>query len=209
SSSGSSSGSTSSSGSSGTSSSGTVSGGDCATDADCNGGTCIELAPGGYKVCSKMPPEATMCQPPGPPVMDQCCTSSDCKVGKCYASTSLPYCGGPAMPLYNMFVADACATDKDCASNGGPPQLCAPAGAWGIPARFCALAFCHTSADCGAKAGGVCEPVANSCCSMPSGLACVYPGGCNKDQDCGQNAHCAIGSQGEAACKPGDVGCPL
>jgi hypothetical protein len=141
--------------------------------------------------------------------MDQCCTSADCKQGKCYSTSSLPYCGGPAMAVYNVCAADACAQDQDCPKSGGAPELCAPAGAFGIPMRFCMQGYCHTNADCTASPGGVCEPIQSSCCSVPAGVACVYPGGCKKDQDCGANAHCEVDpAQGAAVCKPGLVGCP-
>src|SRR5262245_38212207 len=52
--------------------------GDCSSDAECPNGKCIELAPGGYKVCAHMPNEAKQCTMPTPPVPDQCCTSADC-----------------------------------------------------------------------------------------------------------------------------------
>jgi hypothetical protein len=181
--------------------------GDCSTDADCAGSTCAELTPGGYKVCLGKPPEATMCNPPGPP-MDQCCTSADCQKGKCYGN--LPYCGGAPMPEHNVCVTDACQLDADCGT-GSPPQVCIPAGAFGRPARTCLLADCRTSADCKVKPGGYCAPMSTPCCGIPSGLGCVYPGGCHTDHDCAPDgsSYCAYDpAQQQGVCYPGPAPCP-
>lgn len=187
---------------------GTVAGSDCATNADCNGGTCAELLPGGYKICLTPPPEATACNMGGP-VMDQCCTSLDCQGGgKCYLSSNIPSCGGAPVPDYNYCAGDACKVDSDC-QGAGVPQICAPAGAFGAPGRACVNAYCKTDADC--MAGGVCAPVLQQCCGLPSGLACVYPGGCRKDSECGNSgdSHCEIDPMThDGTCMKGPAVCP-
>lgn len=181
--------------------------GDCDTSADCGGAACVEVTPGGYKVCLQFPGEATMCNPGGG-VPDECCTSDDCADGgKCYLSTALPYCGGPAMAEYNRCVKNECASDGDCGADG----VCSPAGAWGSPARVCRTALCKTNADCGAKAGGYCAPIDAPCCSVPSGLACVYPGGCRHNSDCAMDGskHCEIDPATKAGvCIDGPEACP-
>jgi hypothetical protein len=184
---------------------------DCKSAADCAGKPCVALTPGGYMVCEAPPPEATKCAPPGTLPMDQCCASADCKTGKCYLSTSLPQCSGPAMATYNECVSDACATDADC-KNGTLPQICTPAGAFGFATRQCLAAYCHTDADCGAKAGGHCATVSQPCCSTPGGLACVYPGGCQKDTDCASDGskHCQIDATSkQGVCIVGPTACAL
>jgi hypothetical protein len=185
--------------------------GDCASDADCAGGTCVPLAPGGYKVCVHLPGEALGCATPPGPIPDQCCTSADCSPGKCYRSSDTPYCGGIPMPEYNVCIADACTSDEGCIHDNPDPWICLPAGAFGNPARTCFTAFCRTNADCTAKGAGICAPIANPCCQVPQGLACVYTGGCTKDTDCASDGsqHCGIdGATGSSVCLPGFVGCP-
>lgn len=184
--------------------------GDCKTDADCVAGTCAPITPGGYMICLEVPPQATTCSSPEPP-QNQCCTSADCKNGgACYSTSDLTYCGGPAMEIYNECLTDQCATDSDCAATSTTPQLCAPAGAFGSPVRSCFVAYCHTDADCTAHAGGYCAPVTGPCCSSPSGLACVYPGGCKQGSDCtSPNDSCHIDpTTGTGECG-GPVPCPV
>jgi hypothetical protein len=141
---------------------------------------------------------------------DQCCTTADCKDGgACFASTTLPACGGMPVPEMNECMKDQCASDADCTGPIGGPGVCLPVGAYGLPTRWCFSAACRTNADCTAAPGGECRPIENPCCGFPSGLACVYPGGCSKQADCGPNAHCAIDAATKSAtCQPGDVGCP-
>src|SRR4051794_40752489 len=47
--------------------------GDCDTDSDCPGSKCVELVPGGFRVCLDPQPEATKCSGS---MLDQCCSSS-------------------------------------------------------------------------------------------------------------------------------------
>lgn len=182
--------------------------GDCKTNADCKVGQCVELTKGGYKVCASDPKEATMCSQGGG---DECCSSADCAMqgGSCYAGTDLQFCGG-AFPAFNRCVKDGCASDADC---GGSqlPAICAPDGAFGLPKRSCLVAFCHTDADCTAKAGGVCVLVGdNPCCShqAPEGLGCVYPGGCATDAECPGGACDLDTTTGQGHCGPPSQGCP-
>lgn len=188
---------------------GSVAAGDCQSEADCGGSPCVEVTPGGYKVCLKAPPEATECMPDGP-LEDECCNSAECaNGGKCYGFTSLPYCGGAQPADYNVCVGDMCASDAQC--DGGIPSVCAPAGAWGTGARTCVAAFCKTNADCTAKPGGVCAAIEGMCCSLPLGLACVYPGGCQKDADCASDGsqHCEIEQDTlTGVCVDGPEQCP-
>lgn len=182
--------------------------GDCATDADCSGGTCAAVTPGGYQICLSAPPEATGCTQDGP-VPDECCASSDCVVGKCYSTQSVPYCGGAYPAPYNACIEDACDSDADCGALSQVPMICAPAGAFGQPMRACVAAGCHTDADCDAAPGGVCRPVADVCCATPQAITCVYPDGCASDADCSPGEeHCEVGKDGEAVCVAGVWGCP-
>jgi hypothetical protein len=174
--------------------------GDCATDADCAGAPCVEVVPGGFRVCGESTPEATSCTNPD---FDQCCTSADCAEGACYPFGALPYCGGPQPVDQNQCLSDLCQTDAQCFA----PQRCLPAGVFGFPVRTCLSALCGTDADCTAKAGGVCAPVDNPCCNTVAGLACVYPDGCRTNADCAVG-YCALeGDQG--VCKnDGGPFCP-
>jgi hypothetical protein len=200
-------------GATGTGATGTGAGtptGDCKTDADCSGGTCVAITPGGYLICLHLPPEATTCSAPQP-VMDQCCTSADCTGGsKCFSSGTLGQCGGPAMAIENECLADHCTTDADCEGGGADtPMICAPAGAFGFPVRTCFTAYCKVSGDCTEKANGVCAPVDQQCCSIPAGLGCVYPGGCATDSDCAAGDTCQLDfTTGNGVCGSGPVGCP-
>jgi hypothetical protein len=198
-------------GNTGGSTGGALPAGDCQSAADCGGNPCVEVTPGGFKVCtSAPPPEASQCTPNNP-VPDECCTTADCMgKGTCYLSTDLPYCGGPAMAQYNRCVADQCAKDADC--GGGQNEVCAPAGIFGNPERACTVAYCTTNADCNAKTGGYCAPINDPCCSLPSGLGCVYPGGCRSNEDCAADGsqHCEIdGATKSGVCKDGPAACPV
>jgi hypothetical protein len=186
--------------------------GDCSTNADCPSGSCIELAPGGWKTCASLPSEATQCTMPAPPIRDQCCSSADCGSGRCYAASSVPYCAGAPMPEYNVCLSDQCMSDDDCIHDNPDPWICFPAGAYGYPTTTCRTAFCRTNADCTAASGGICAPIQNPCCTVPYGLACVYPGGCMSDQDCAPDGteSCTIDPlTGIATCQRGPTGCPL
>jgi hypothetical protein len=182
--------------------------GDCQSDADCGGSPCAPLTPGGYRVCLSFPTEVTECQAGGG---DLCCSSADCQAnggGTCYFAADLQFCGG-AYPDFNTCVLDGCQNDEACAM-GQNLAICAPAGAFGNPARACLVAYCRVDADCTAKPGGACLLVGGDpCCSHPApdGLACVYPGSCVRDADCPDGA-CDISADGESVCGPPSPGCP-
>lgn len=188
---------TSSSGSGGAGGAGMQSG-DCTTDKDCPGSKCVEITPGGYRVCLVPPVEVTMCMG-----MNGCCSSKDCQAAnqKCYPSYG--YCGGIVGPM-NQCLADACMTDKDCKMAG---TVCVAPGLMGNPVFSCIVATCKVDTDCKAQAGGKCAPVHDKCCDLEQ-LACVYPnGGCRKNSDC-PGGYCDVDATGAAVCKQGNPGCP-
>lgn len=151
--------------------------GDCDVDADCPGGTCVALTPGGYRVCRTPPVEATTCGEPG---IDQCCTSADCTTGACYLGPIVRSCGGAVRLPFNECASDMCADDGDC----GTDQICAPAGTF-APVAYCVAGSCHHDADCTAEAGGECVVARDPCCSIPTGLVCAYASdGCRTSADC-------------------------
>lgn len=171
-------------GTSATSSTGTGPGpqsGDCATDADCPGSKCVEVTPGGFKVCLTPPPEVTSCQGGS----GGCCKSADCNANageKCYPPFG--YCGGIVGPV-NQCLSAQCQNNSDCAGDGG---ICLKAGMAGYPVNACIPAHCQHDSECTAQPGGECAPVKTPCCTVDVELYCVYPnGGCRSDKDCGGN----------------------
>ena len=171
--------------------------GDCDTNADCNGGECLAMTPGGYRVCTSMPTEATSCTDPQ---LDECCTTADCAFGKCFHA-DLPCCGGACQPLHNTCFAAQCFGDADCTTG----SICLPAGLG--YARSCMVAACKVAADCTAEPGGVCAPVANACPGCGGGLYCVYPSdGCRSNADC-PGGYCGVDGD-TARCMSGSVNCP-
>ena len=179
--------------------------GDCLTASDCGGDACVELFPGGYRVCSTPVPEATTCSvPPG-----QCCKSSDCGVdakppGKCILGPVDPSCGGPAPPLpSNVCASDACASAGDCS---GANAICVPAGTLGRKVARCLTGGCRLDRDCAAQPGGICVPIVSTCCVQAVGLFCVYQDGCRSDRDCMSGQHCATDAM-HAYCAPGIPPC--
>jgi hypothetical protein len=179
--------------------------GDCTSDADCAGGSCVALTPGGWAVCSHSYPQVTGCSTLPD---DQCCKASDCMGTNagCYESAS--GCGGPPPNPGNVCESDECTDDADCASLG--PSICTPPGVFGSPVRTCMRSLCHTDEDCNPGGAGVCQPVVGPCCPVPLGLACVYPGNCSKTSDCSTNGSegCTIdASEGDTMCSSGVV-CP-
>jgi len=194
-------------GTGGTATGGSVNSGDCDDSSDCGGEDCIELAPGGFRICASSPPEATECVSQ-PPMDDECCTTADCAAGACHDFATLPYCGGPQPASYNLCVVDLCSGDGDCPSTPQSPALCAPAHVFGSPVRICMTAFCRTDADCGAGPGGICAPIDSPCCGWPQGLGCVYPDGCRFQQDC-PTGSCALDiGTGTGICLDETIPCP-
>lgn len=175
--------------------------GDCVNDSDCKTGQCVELTPGGFRVCQTTPKEANNCDidPPGV----GCCNSSQCEGGaKCFPST---HCGG-IVQQGNECQSDQCSKNDDCKDIAG---ICAEAGTLGNPVNQCKHTACKLDTDCKAKPGGICAPVEDPCCPVIRGLFCVYPnGGCRTSADCPGGSYCEI--EGDTAfCKPGGPNCPL
>jgi hypothetical protein len=174
----------------------------CQSGGDCTGGeTCARFGASGPGACVKPTAQATSCAGSNP--RNQCCATSDCTAGSCFSVATQPVqCSSTAgVDVFNQCVADACASDTDCA--GG--QLCTPAG-YGL-ARACIAAGCRSDADCSAETGGACVLLELGCCTPQIGgnifrstqLACAYPSnGCQKDADC-PGAFCTI-SSGRASC---------
>ena len=176
--------------------------GDCNVDADCSGGRCVELSPGGFRVCKYPVAEATACGSPRSG-FDQCCTTADCATGRCYAFPITPYCGGAAPIPHNSCADDSCRSNADCAGT----SVCAPAGALGNKTAQCLTGSCLRDTDCTAEPGGICAPVKNTCCAATRGLFCVYPKtGCREDRDC-PSGHCEI-MAGRGVCQSGPPLCP-
>jgi hypothetical protein len=163
------------------------------------------MTPGGFRVCVSPVPEATYCQsPPDAGGFDECCTTADCKTGKCYLTPLTPYCGGVMPVPQNQCGVDQC-TDGSC----GKGQVCALAGSFAYKVRGCMPSACLLDTDCTAAAGGKCETVDDPCCNSPMGLYCVYPGtGCRSGSDCKNDEHCGVEQGNVPKCIPGPVGCP-
>ncbi|MFO0611268.1 MAG: hypothetical protein U0414_01675 [Polyangiaceae bacterium] len=184
--------------------------GDCDGDADCPpNGHCVELTPGGFRVCQYPTPEATSCDDP---MNDTCCSTAECKNPgeKCLPGPILPSCGGPQILPHNECAADLCATDKDCDG----PAVCAPADTVGSQIATCLYApECKHDTDCSAHPGGICATVQGSCCNAAVGLFCIYPGiNCRSDADCESpttKMYCGFDENASPVCLPGSATCPV
>lgn len=187
-----------------------ASAGRCAKDADCEAsGHCVELAPGGYRVCSYPPPAPEVCTN-DPSHQDECCVT--CAGGTCTLQTS---CGGAFIMPRNVCAVSDCATNADC----GAGAICLPTGVGSPYARTCMSAGeCVRHSDCTTAPDGVCALVGIvgplSVCSPwgcpggastqpANGLGCVYGGECAGDEDCAKGGgHCEkIG--GRPVCRSG------
>jgi hypothetical protein len=197
-------GATGSAGAGGAAGSGTSSG-DCDTDADCAdlGSTCVELTPGGFRICQTPPQEAIDCS--GTP-NDECCKTRECdNKAACYFAPFPPSCVGPMMAAHNVCAADECASDADCSIG----SICLPAGVLGRKVRTCFTAACKLDSDCAKEAGASCAPVLDPCCDTAAGMYCVYPSnGCRSMKDCVGGAYCEIVDD-HAECMGGSPECPL
>lgn len=184
--------------------------GDCGSDADCGaGGQCIELVPGGYRVCRTPVVEATSCDPSR---TDDCCRTADCTgAGEiCVLGPVRRFCGGAKRLPFNECAADECETSADCAGGVGA-HVCAPAGTFG-PVSRCVTGSCLTDADCDAAANGHCVVFTDPCCSIRTGLFCTYGTlgdgtACRASSDC-TSGYCGVEADGVAACRPGGPICP-
>lgn len=173
--------------------------GECDTNADCPGGTCVEIVAGGYRVCLDPPMSATRCDRPGE---DQCCTSASCPHGTlCFLGPVHPICSGVVQLPANECAADECTHDSDCA-----PGICVAAGIL-APVATCLDATCRHDGDCTAEVGGACILARDPCCALPVALVCAYPSdGCATNADC-TFGHCEVVT-GRARCVPGGPACP-
>ncbi len=188
--------------------------GDCTSDANCPGGHCVALVPGGFHVCQFAPVPVTSCDPGGPTHgPDECCNTTDCSAdggagGTCYLNPPLDCHSLHRLPQ-NECMTDECQNDNDCIdASGDPPDpdlACVAAGTIGS-VRTCITAYCHTDADCTAEAGGHCVLTGNTCCHEMNTLACAYASdGCRADVDCASN-HCVIdSSSGRVACAANQI----
>ncbi len=180
--------------------------GDCASDKSCVEGHCVELSPGGYRVCAPGTIEVTSCaNPDDQPPDNECCDASDCPSGSCVEGPLTKSCGGPRILPYNVCAEDECASSADCA--GLPNGVCFPAGAYGHPVATCVAGSCQKDSDCNEEPGGACVLVSEDCCGTRS-LACVYPGGCRTLADCPASAQSCLVVDGRAVCSSEPLLCP-
>lgn len=187
-----------------------ASAGRCANDSDCDpGGHCVELAPGGYRVCSYPPPAPEVCTN-DPSRQDECCET--CDGGICTLQTS---CGGAFILPRNVCAVSQCTTNADC----GASAICLPSGFGSANVRTCLkVTDCVRHSDCVAAPDGVCALIGivgplSQCAPWPcpgglstqfaAGLACIYGGECAGDEDCAKGGgHCEkIG--GRPVCRSG------
>lgn len=174
--------------------------GDCDGPEDCESGECVELTPGGWRVCTQARIEVDMCSGEGAGV-DECgCDDAPiCEGGvACLRGPLTPSCGGIAPVSTNMCAIDACTADADC----GEGSICSPERVLGRQVRTCMGAPCRTNANCTDSPGGICAPIADPCCGAAF-LGCVYAGGCRTGADCDDGRHCMGG-----VCSDGDILCP-
>jgi hypothetical protein len=176
--------------------------GDCKADADCAGGKCVSLSPGGFRTCQVVVPLATTCNSSS----DECCTdgTQPCTTGRCVRGPLAPRCGG-LLTSGNVCATLGCTTNADCNDN----ETCVLAGTLDHLSNSCVPGGCRLDSDCKASPGGKCESVTPNCCTGASGLFCVYPtGGCRRNSDC-PGGHCYIGADNAtAACVTGNGFCP-
>jgi hypothetical protein len=179
--------------------------GDCDESSQCGElGECVELAPGGFRVCVQPVEEATECHPDGT-FGDECCDTSECEEGVCLESPLVPLCGGmPPVPV-NVCATDECTSTEQCAAEN---SVCVPAGVWVRKVGTCVTGSCVFDSDCTEYGGGTCQPVQGPCCFAPSGLYCVYPGGCRTSADCDDPSHTCVIREGQGVCTPDLIACP-
>jgi hypothetical protein len=172
-----------------------VASGRCITNADCGqDGTCFELVPGGYRVCSYPPPAPRPCTQTD--TNDECCASQPCDGGTCALEVS---CGGAFITPHNMCEVSACETNVDCGANG----ICLPTGVGDAYRRTCLTSnACLYDADC-QQVNATCALIGTtgpgdqcglwSCLAFPTeqayGMRCLGPGECASDHDC-PGGHC-------------------
>ncbi|MEM9073207.1 MAG: hypothetical protein AAGE52_32180 [Myxococcota bacterium] len=171
--------------------------GECTTSADCRGAECVELIPGGYRVCQDPDPEATSCVGGG--FGDMCCNTSECAEGLCITTPIIPFCGGIRPVEMNLCATDQCESDAECRS---ADDVCLPARVLGRKVRSCLAAECRTDADCTDGVDGQCMPVREACCGTSVRIQCVYEDDCPRTS-CEPGSFCELG-----VCRPGFPICP-
>ena len=128
--------------------------------------------------------------------------SHPCATGSCYRVVYMPTgaCGAGGATEQNRCRSDVCNSDADC-----PGGVCGPRGysdenyIQGGFIRECIPAQCRSDAECNAESGGVCALIRQGCeprdhpgyLYRPTQLACIYPDGCARDQDCPTGGHCS------------------
>jgi len=175
--------------------------GDCDTAADCPPDTeCMEVAAGGYRVCTDVVVEAVACGSK----LDECCNTARCAEGLCLSTPLTPFCGGVQQVEYNVCAVDQCDNQGDC---NGQDSVCLSAPMLGYKVRACYYTQCRHDTDCEAEVGGICAPVQEPCCGGSAGLYCVYPSdGCRTNADC-VDGYCQPGVD-RATCETGGPICP-
>lgn len=166
--------------------------GECASDADCNGTTCLTVPDvrGGYGVCQTEFDDPTRCQQdPNIFPQDECCKHTECtdRAGGQCVTNMLFFCGGALPPPQNVCRYDGCQADSDCTetSDRRPVATCVPAGAFGEPAAVCSYGTCQVDADCTERAGGECTAFFAPCANRFTGFFCTYDDStCRADADC-------------------------
>jgi hypothetical protein len=176
--------------------------GDCSSDAQCPGSKCVEIFPGGFRVCADVLVEAKVCNHPG---LDECCGSTmPCPSGQpCYPSPLEPFCDVQVVD-HNQCATDQCTNDAAC----GAGNACLVAGVLGRKVRACFPAACKHDSECTDAAGGECAPVADPCCGQATTLYCIYPGDCRSNADCGNNFCVIDPAKMRAACTAAAPLCP-
>jgi hypothetical protein len=175
------------------------------SSSECGELTCLRFGDG-PGVCRTPTEPATECSFGGS--RNECCESSDCGEGQCFAvTTPALLCSATAgADTWNQCRVDECSLDDDC-----PDGLCTPLG-FGS-GRSCMPAACVRDEDCGAEPGGACALLALGCCRTQIGgaphreteIACVYPSdGCQRDEDCATGQYCVV-LDGRAQCS---ASCP-
>ena len=186
----------------------------CNDDNDCVGGKCVELTPGGFRVCTYLPPSPQPCTDAGP-FPDECCGT--CATGRCTLETS---CGGAYVNPHNVCEVDECTSNSDCGSDG----ICLPTGVGSPYKRTCLHGNweCLTDSDCHGFGAGNCvmygvigsldQCAPWACAGAPrvipaNPLRCMYESTCFDDSSCAPNQHC---ESSPYSCRDGvRQACPL
>jgi hypothetical protein len=161
--------------------------GDCESDNDCPGGTCIRIPdkPGGYWTCL-FSPEDPVTGPSANPDQDVCTTTVDCEDPlKCDCYLEMEF-QGIEYP-HNECFCDECEEDFECFQG-----LCIPAGAFRQKRNTCVIAECEIHSDCNSGSSGRCIPYYDACSILDvrpyAGKYCHY-----SDDPCIDDSNCGAG----------------